>query len=315
MASSSAPEPKLRDNVSRVKRPTPGGHALFVGLRGADIALQYTLLAHHAANPLLHFLGVPTLPAPVSVGSSSGLWAGLSALPLQPRLLLGFAFGSWLKQSYWAIFITENEMSAGSAIGVSLFNSIFNSLNSIVSTIAPLLAPLLPSVAGAVLSQIGIVSPSQPNPNTLSPTFLLGAAMCVTGLGVEAVSEAQRHSFKSRPENKGKVFTGGLFSIARHINYGAYTVWRSGYALAAGGPVWGAFVFGFFFRDFATRGVPVLDGYCSKRVSQMLMKIETVREPVLTPRCSCSMANNGVCTRQRPGGRSFQGCIDAINPI
>ncbi len=269
MASSSTPEPKLRDNVSRVKRPSPGAHALFVGLRGADVALQYSLLAHHAANPLLQLLGIPTLPAPLSVSPSAGIWASLSALPLRPRLLLGFSIASWLKQSFWAIFITENEMSAGSAVQISLFNSVFNSFNSIASNIAPLLAPLLPSVVGAVLGQLGIISPSQPDPNTLSPTFLLGTAMCVAGLLVEAVSETQRHSFKSRPENKGKVYTGGLFSIARHINYGAYTVWRSGYALAAGGPIWGALVFGFFFRDFATRGVPVLDGYCSKRVSQM----------------------------------------------
>ncbi|KAJ4294935.1 hypothetical protein N0V88_005174 [Collariella sp. IMI 366227] len=213
MASPAEPthEPKPRDNVSRVKRPTPGGLALFVGLRGADIALQYGLLAHHVANPLLQFLGIPTLPACLSVRFSGSIWTGLSSLPLQPRLLLCFAIGSWLKQSYWAIFVTENEMSAGSAIGISLFNTIFNSFNSITSTIAPFVAPLLPAAASSVLSQLGFISPLQADQNNLSPTFLFGSVMCIAGLVVEGLSEVQRRDFKAKPENKGKVFTGGAY--------------------------------------------------------------------------------------------------------
>ncbi|KAK3897387.1 hypothetical protein C8A05DRAFT_19837 [Staphylotrichum tortipilum] len=170
---SSAPPPKpagnLRDNVSRVKRPTPGGLALFVGLRGADIFLQYSLLAHHAANPLLHALGIPTLPAPLSAGVP--IWPGVSALPF-------FAVGSWLKQGFWALFVTENEMPLGSAVGISLFNTIFNSFNSIASTVAPLLAPLMPAVAGALLGRLGVVASSLPDQDTLTPTLLLGTVMC-----------------------------------------------------------------------------------------------------------------------------------------
>ncbi len=276
------PEPNLHDNVSRVKRPTPGGLALFVGLRGADVALQYGLLAHHAANPLLQLLGIPTLPAPLVAGSSAPILASLAALPVQPRLLLFFAIGSWLKQGLWAIFMTENEMSLGSAAGISLFNTIFNSFNSIASTIAPIFAPLIPAATSALLSRFGLIAPAHPDPDTLSPTFLLGAAMCISGLIVEGVSELQRWRFKARPENKGKAYTGGLFSVARHINYGAYTVWRSGYALAAGGPIWGGVVFWFFFRDFVTRGVPVLDNYCTKRVSDAEPTWTGSVEPVLT---------------------------------
>ncbi len=284
---SSAPPPKpagnLRDNVSRVKRPTPGGLALFVGLRGADIFLQYSLLAHHAANPLLQALGIPTLPAPLSPGVP--IWPGVSALPLQPRLLLSFAVGSWLKQGFWAIFVTENEMPLSSAVGISLFNTIFNSFNSIASTVAPLLAPLLPAAAAALLGRLGVVAPSPPDQDTLIPTFLLGTAMCVAGLVVEAVSEVQRQAFKAKPENKGKAFTGGLFGVARHVNYGAYTVWRAGYALAAGGPIWGGLVFAFFFRDFVTRGVPVLDAYCTKRVSSFeIFSFAFSKQVVLTRR-------------------------------
>jgi steroid 5-alpha reductase family enzyme len=87
------------------------------------------------------------------------------------------------------------------------------------------------------------------------------------GMAAEAVSEVQRSNFKADPKNSGKPYTGGLFGLARHVNYGGYAVMRAGYAMATGWWMWGAFVFTFFFRDFATRGVPVLDEYYLKRVS------------------------------------------------
>ena len=36
-------------------------------------------------------------------------------------------------------------------------------------------------------------------------------------------------------------------------------------ALAAGGPAWGIFAASFLAYDFATRAIPVMDDYCSKR--------------------------------------------------
>lgn len=47
------------------------------------------------------------------------------------------------------------------------------------------------------------------------------------------------------------------------------TLWRGGFALAAGGPIWGALVTLFFASDFANRAIPVLDQYCSKRYGTM----------------------------------------------
>lgn len=49
---------------------------------------------------------------------------------------------------------------------------------------------------------------------------------------------------------------------------GGYNLWRAGFALAAAGPVWGSIIALFFGYDFATRGVPVLDAYCSKRYGE-----------------------------------------------
>lgn len=91
--------------------------------------------------------------------------------------------------------------------------------------------------------------------------------MAITGLALETISEVQRRNFKARPQNKGKPFTTGLFGVARHINYGAFCLWRAGYAMAAAGPIWGGLVFWFFYHDFTDRGIPVLDRYCAGRVS------------------------------------------------
>lgn len=91
--------------------------------------------------------------------------------------------------------------------------------------------------------------------------------MFVLGMLAETVSEVQRKIFKDKPENKGRVYTGGLFGLARHINYGGYTIWRAGFALASAGWIWAAVVGAFFAYDFATRGIPVLDEYCGNKVS------------------------------------------------
>ena len=80
------------------------------------------------------------------------------------------------------------------------------------------------------------------------------------------MSEIQRKVFKDKPENKGKPYGGGLFGLATNINYGGYTLWRAGYAVAAAGLPWGALVGAFFFYDFTTRAIPALDQYCTDRV-------------------------------------------------
>jgi len=78
---------------------------------------------------------------------------------------------------------------------------------------------------------------------------------------LEFGSEIQRQVFKKDRKNKGKVYDGGLFSLSRHINYFGYTLWRTGYALAAGGWTWGAVTASFFVYDFNFRAIPVLQHY------------------------------------------------------
>ena len=137
------------------------------------------------------------------------------------------------------------------AIGIALFNTVNNSLNTLIFTLA------------------------SSNPTYISPSSIyFGAALYTVGILVEPISEVQRKLFKDKPENKGKPYGGGLFSLARNINYGAYTLWRSGMAFAAGGPVWGSLTFAFFAWDFANRAIPVLEEYCRAKYKDDYGRIE-----------------------------------------
>jgi steroid 5-alpha reductase family enzyme len=142
-------------------------------------------------------------------------------------------------------------MYVPSAIFIALFNTVNNSINTLLFTIA------------------------SSNPTYISPWCIyIGAALYTTGILIEPISEVQRANFKAKPENKGKPYAGGLLSLARNINYGAYTLWRSGMALACGGVVWGALTAAFFTWDFATRGVPVLEQYCVDKYGEQYRRIQ-----------------------------------------
>lgn len=228
-----------------VKRPTPLGSAIFIGLRTADLFLQYEILARGLGSSLLHRVGLETLPAGVPVHSGTFIdQLGLSPYRL---VLFSMAVGSTVKQIYWLLVTSDgDEFPPSAALIVSFINTAFNSFNSLAFTTA-----LFSASTSSQFPQVPLV---------------LGSAMYAIGLLTEAVAETQRVRFKRNPANKGKPFTGGLWSLARHINYGAYTVWRSGYALAAAGWTWAALVAGYCGFDFNNRAILVVDSYCSRKV-------------------------------------------------
>jgi len=55
-------------------------------------------------------------------------------------------------------------------------------------------------------------------PNGIVPREMAGATIMVVGGLLQCVPEVQRYLFKRKPENAGKLHTGGLFSLARFIN-------------------------------------------------------------------------------------------------
>lgn len=236
---------KKRDMIARGDyTPTPAGKATFFLLRAIDPAIQYGILAYGIGTPILHRLGLRTLPP--GLGTQTGI-AAIDRLGLSPYrlVLLGMAVGSAVKQNIWVTLLSGEPMPVGGAVAISVFNTFFNSLSSYA---------FLLSVTSASMAD-----------DFPQRSLIVGGTMYAVGILTELVSEIQRKRFKANPSNKGKAYTGGLWQFARHINYGGYTIWRAGYALAAGGWALGALVGAGFAYDFSTRAIPILNEYCEKR--------------------------------------------------
>ena len=240
--------------MDRTKGSTPLGTALSVGLRAADVALQYSLLNLGWGAALMEQLGgQPVQLAP----NTGGVLFGLDPYYLT---LTGLALDSALKHIIWVLGISEQVMPLRLAVMVAAFNTVNNSVNSLLSLWS--VTTLLPASASGSMSVKDWLT---------SPTIVVGLCLYLGGILTEIVSEFQRKAFKADPANKGKPYGGGLSSLAAHINYGGYVVWRSGYAITAAGLPWGLVVFGFLLYEFTTKAIPSLDQYCSEKVRWLLM--------------------------------------------
>jgi protein-S-isoprenylcysteine O-methyltransferase Ste14 len=243
-----APDKSFPSRVHRSHGSSTLGVSLFTVLRTLDPFLQYGLLTRHPGLTSFcnHFGGTfATVPGSV---------AGTLTLGLSPyqQLILSMSAGAALKQVFWAVSISQQELPVHHAIIISAFTTAFNCFNTIFS--------LWSRTSPYTVNDLSWTSLFQ------SPTVVIGTAIYTIGILTETISEIQRSRFKSDPANAGKPYSGGLFSLARNINYTGYLLWRIGYALAAGGPIWAVGVGAFFFRNFAADGVPELEKYCEKRV-------------------------------------------------
>ena len=225
------------DMPSRVKRSTPFGTACFVGIRAADVFVQYYLLKQGGAAKILSILGLQT----VSIANTS-----------YADILVGLAALGSAKQIIWVSWISEAEMPTGQAFEIGVFNTVFSTINSFLASWA---------VSSLASSSPGLLRSDAAALQQLSSSPILAGAVIVSVLGIliETVSELQRKFFKADPKNKGKPYSGGLFSLARHINYAGYAMWRPANALAAGGVASAIPVFAFFTYNFVTSSIPGLD--------------------------------------------------------
>ncbi|KAH8912335.1 DUF1295-domain-containing protein [Coniochaeta sp. PMI_546] len=225
----------------------PLGTATFVGLRTLDPLLQYQILTHGTA--IVSRLGLTALPSPSA--------SSVANLPLPSQILLTMAAGSTLKQVFWLLYLSKETMIPATAIGVSIYNSIVNSLMSLL---------LVTSASSAVLAGPLVAIPGATQ--SVSLPIALGTAMYTVGIVAETVAEVQRKRFKDDPANKGKICTTGLWSWARHVNYGAYSIWRTGYALAAGSWPAAALVAAWHGYSFIAQSIPELDSYMKGRYDE-----------------------------------------------
>ena len=117
----------------------------------------------------------------------------------------------------------------------------------------------------------------------MSPFEYAGLGTFVAGAFLETFSELQRRWFKKKPESLGKLYTGGLFSWAQHINFFGYTLWRtgeteprclilSGEAMLTGDLYLSAAIPAFFSFTFLTNNIPELQNRLAKKYGKLFQE-------------------------------------------
>jgi protein-S-isoprenylcysteine O-methyltransferase Ste14 len=91
-----------------------------------------------------------------------------------------------------------------------------------------------------------------------------GIVLFLVGSFLNTFSEWQRHRWKARAENRGRLYTRGLFAAAIHINYFGDVLWVAGYACVTHN-AYAALVPAFLFVFFQFFNVPKLDAYLRDR--------------------------------------------------
>lgn len=249
MASNTDATPRSKGFYSRAKASSPLGTAIFLGLRSADVALQYSIFHTGWGAKLIQTLGGAAVP------QTGQLYLGLTPYA---AVLTALAVGTTLKNTVWITTISEQEMTPLAASIIGGWNTVHNTFNSLLSIWT--VTSMAPSIASAeTIADVCLAS----------PTVSLGIGLYAVGMATELFSEIQRKRFKDNPDNRGKPYGGGLFSLATNINYGGYTLWRCGYAIASAGLPWGLLIAGFFAYDFTTRAIPEMDDYCTQKVGDL----------------------------------------------
>ncbi|ALB29679.1 methyltransferase family protein [Companilactobacillus heilongjiangensis] len=94
-----------------------------------------------------------------------------------------------------------------------------------------------------------------------------GWILFILGSLVNSISELLRKPFKDNPDNKGKLYTGGLFKYAVHINYFGDVLWVLGFALVTGN-LWSLLIPLMLLCTFIFSYIPTADKYLEGHYGQ-----------------------------------------------
>ncbi|AJS59438.1 MULTISPECIES: methyltransferase family protein [unclassified Paenibacillus] len=159
---------------------------------------------------------------------------GINTSTIKEKILIFFAEIIYLIIAYYLLFIAYEK----SAISIGLFIAL------IITTLrlTAMMFIWLPrgiSWQEAIMNSAAfgiyylgfpilmIVGNQEPNLTLL----ILGWVLFFVGSMLNTVSELLRKPFKDNPANKGKLYSGGLFKYAIHINYLGDCLWVLGLAL------------------------------------------------------------------------------------
>jgi protein-S-isoprenylcysteine O-methyltransferase Ste14 len=101
-------------------------------------------------------------------------------------------------------------------------------------------------------------------PQPIEPVDLIGILFYIVGSYIGTVSEHSRYTWKARPENQGHLYTEGLFSYSRHINYFGDLLLFGGCAMLTR-QLWAGIVPLAMGLNFAFVIIPAHDAYLAAR--------------------------------------------------
>lgn len=114
------------------------------------------------------------------------------------------------------------------------------------------------------LYYVGFALFAYPSSAPLNAVDFLGIALFLVGSFLNTYSELQRHFWKQRPENRGKIYTEGLFGHAMHINYFGDVCWVTAYAILTRNG-WAFVIPLFLLCFFIFFNIPKLDKYLAQK--------------------------------------------------
>ncbi len=169
-----------------------------------------------------------------------GGWLGVGWVPGDPArrgVLLAFALVLWLRMSLTALVLLRRRFRWSEMVTVTF---------------------------GVALYQLGFGLLGAGARQPLGAWDTLAVVLFLGGGSLNTVSEWARLRFKSRPENRGKLYTRGPFAVVRHPNYLGDILWGIGWALLGRSP-WAALIVLVEISGFVFVNIPQLSAYLEKR--------------------------------------------------
>jgi len=203
----------------------------------------------------MYELGGASTAQRVTLACIAGIWVLLTWWMLAGGGLA--AMGAWLGRD-WRHGDTARRVCLAAGFTIYYFRILFTEFVFLkrgvswteVFTIAPwlLIIVLLLGIAGGT------------NVEPLGAAAVTGSALFIIGSWVNSYAEYARHVWKRRPENRGRLYTEGLFRHSRHPNYLGDLISFSGLCMISGAWVT-AIVPPVMLAGFVFVNIPVLDAH------------------------------------------------------
>ncbi len=102
----------------------------------------------------------------------------------------------------------------------------------------------------------------------------------ITSSCLNTISELQRHFWKNHQENKGKLYTIGLFKYSMHINYFGDILWVSAYAIITRN-YYSIAIPTLLFCLFVFWNIPALDKYLAGKYKKQFDKYKKITKKLI----------------------------------